>query len=90
MNYLKRLEQENREMRQALADVHHWTRFFEGYLEGPKFQGELEDYIRTHEIHSLCRTIRGFAPLFLEDQIKDIPPSWSRPTDTEPTPKQPL
>lgn len=47
MNYIHRLETENRDLRQQLKDVQRQLLDIEVYLTTPKFQGPDNDYVHV-------------------------------------------
>lgn len=62
MNYIKRLERDNSELKDRIAGVSYEVDCMLQYLSSGKFRGtengESKDYIRTWEVEEFCRRIR--------------------------------
>lgn len=58
MNYIARLQEENRLLNQKIADIDRWRKEFLAHLASEKFQGvdsngERKDWISTQDVRNL-------------------------------------
>ena len=58
MNYIKRLEMENAEMREQLKQIQDSCTASMGYLASPKFQGPDNNWVNAEEMATRFREIR--------------------------------
>jgi hypothetical protein len=66
MNHIKRLQKESIEARILIAGLEGEMARFQVYLTSSKFEGELDDYIRTWEVTSFMNRL-GTLILKFED-----------------------
>jgi len=60
MNYIKKLQQENKQMLNTLSDIETLIYELRSYLLSPKFtnEGELQNYVNTKDVLSYLSSMR--------------------------------